>query len=273
MLPAAVLLCAASLLAPGCGSDDSAPVSESTTSAGGAAGTAGAAGEGGAAGQPSGGAGQGGVSGGSGGAGGAVAPPEKCELAASSSLPGVSLKITSTTCQFTLAEAQNGVSFGYELTVDQDVNGLAADTQTTCDHTPDATDFFVQGTVEGNGQSYNVHDTGYPCGSTESIDLKAGTRSDVFKWAAFNWSGYSDTGQPYGKPFPPGDYTLTLRARGTWNPNGGAAGAAGVSGAGGAGGAGEAGAAGAAGIAGAGGSSGAKTEYVVEATFLVRLIP
>jgi len=40
--------------------------------------------------------------------------------------------------------------------------------------------------------------------------LRKGTYARTFTWDGVNWTGPSDTGNPKGAPFPPGDYTLTV---------------------------------------------------------------
>ena len=42
--------------------------------------------------------------------------------------------------------------------------------------------------------------------------MPKGTYPRTFTWDGVNWRGPSDTGNPKGPPFPPGDYTLTIAA-------------------------------------------------------------
>ena len=52
------------------------------------------------------------------------------------------------------------------------------------------------------------------------ISLVAGMYPGSFMWTGENWSGPSDTNNPKGPPFPPGDYELRIVARGQWLPFG-----------------------------------------------------
>jgi len=42
------------------------------------------------------------------------------------------------------------------------------------------------------------------------VILPAGQTPGAFAWTGVNWTGPSDTGNPYGAPFPAGAYTLEV---------------------------------------------------------------
>ena len=48
------------------------------------------------------------------------------------------------------------------------------------------------------------------------MTLRAGRYEGSFEWTGRNWYGPSDTGNPMGAPFPPGTYTLEIRAEGLY---------------------------------------------------------
>lgn len=159
-------------------------------------------------------AGSGGQStGGSGGAGGA-----SCTTHYYSNLPGVSIRFPdSQRCVFSLAEAKAGIDFHYTviilkpvygvMPVPPDAGGCAA---------PGPGGLYAGEQIGGNGQSYCLCDTGLcPPPPTTSGTLQPGTNPATFSWPGVNWSGPSDTGNPYGPPFPPGSYQLTVQAHGS----------------------------------------------------------
>jgi hypothetical protein len=70
--------------------------------------------------------------------------------------------------------------------------------------------------VDGGGQAYCLCDTGLCLAMPlPPRTLHAGTYATTFSWDGKNWNGPSDTGNPQGPPFPPGDYTVSVSAIGT----------------------------------------------------------
>ncbi len=151
----------------------------------------------------------------------AITVPARCAAATgSSSLPGVSLDLTGNRCSYTLAEVAAGVEFVYRVVVDGDLAGVQM-LSTGC-NVPGSSGLIVQENIGGGGQNYCVCDRG-KCGATSyESNLVAGTYEARFAWEGVNWYGPSDTGNPYGPPFPPGTYQFTVTATGTYAAPGGA---------------------------------------------------
>jgi hypothetical protein len=136
----------------------------------------------------------------------------------SGDLPGVCIRFLTTQTVYTLAEAQAGVVFDYEILVEA-VQPMAG-AESTCDQ-PDPSGLYTAGRVAGGDQSYCVCDVGIcPCCDFPVITLAAGEYPGSFEWNGVNWTGPSDFGNPFGPPFPPGDYEVTLSADGVWSQNG-----------------------------------------------------
>jgi hypothetical protein len=133
-----------------------------------------------------------------------------------SNLAGVRIVLMPPKCIFSLAEASVGILFSYQVEVAQDVPGVLPTSQTTgC--TPGKSGLMELAEVTGNGQSYSPSDLGPPwpsCQNVATFTLKQGAYFDQFLWPGVNWSGPSDTSNPYGPPFPPGIYTVRVSARG-----------------------------------------------------------
>lgn len=139
----------------------------------------------------------------------------------SGDLPGVCIRFLPQQDTFTLAEAQAGVTFEYEILVEADLESVQPMAGAeTCDQ-PDPSGLYTSGRVAGGDQSYCVCDVGIcPCCDFPVITLAAGVYPGSFEWNGVNWTGPSDFGNPFGPPFPPGDYEVTISADGVWSPNG-----------------------------------------------------
>jgi len=147
-----------------------------------------------------------------------IPPPAKCGTTIDSDLPGVSITFSTSACSWTLAEAAAGLKFGYQVVVEDDLPGVLPKPQDAgwCGQ-PGPSGLITFGRVNGNDQNYCICDTGLCQGPSEvPVTLKAGTYDGVFEWDGVNWGGPSDTGNPKGEAFPPGTYTLTISAKGTW---------------------------------------------------------
>ena len=80
---------------------------------------------------------------------------------------------------------------------------------------PGASGLIVSGEVDGDGQHYCLCDQGLcPPPSDPPVELVAGSYPETFGWNGVNWNGPSDTANPFGPPFPPGDYIVQVRATG-----------------------------------------------------------
>jgi hypothetical protein len=131
-------------------------------------------------------------------------------------LPGVSIEFTSTTCEFTLAQAKAGIDVHYNVVVSHDIDAVTPHAQETCEG-PDSSGLLVFEDLSGNGLEYCLCDTGFPCTTNQAVTIKTGVYPGTFHWLGVSWSGPSDTMNPYGPPFPAGDYTLDVSAVGLWS--------------------------------------------------------
>lgn len=138
-----------------------------------------------------------------------------CDNDGMSNLDGVCIVFLPQETAFTVGEAQAGVEFKYVVVVTGDVADVVPMTDNTCDK-PGASGLYVNERVQGNDQNYCVCDQGKcPPPNDPAIVLKAGEYPDSLEWDGVNWNGPSDFNQPKGPPFPPGMYTVKLRAAGT----------------------------------------------------------
>ena len=137
-----------------------------------------------------------------------------CDKDGTSNLDGVCIVFLPQETSFTVVEAQAGVEFKYVVVVTGDVADVTPLPNGTCD-TPGPSGLYVGERVEGDGQSYCVCDQGKcPPPDDPPFVLKAGQYPDSLAWDGVNWNGPSDFNQPKGPPFPPGMYTVKLRATG-----------------------------------------------------------
>jgi len=142
---------------------------------------------------------------------------------ATPTLPGVHLEFTSTKCVFTLAEAAAGIQIDYRIIVDEDILTVVPKPQDDggCGQPgPSGLIVFEDLSRSGSSDRYCLCDVGLcPAGGTP-VTLKAGTYESSFLWDGRNWTGPSDFGNPKGEPFPPGEATLVLSARGEFDEGG-----------------------------------------------------
>ncbi|MCO4774306.1 MAG: hypothetical protein KDA24_30060 [Deltaproteobacteria bacterium] len=121
------------------------------------------------------------------------------------------------TYTFTLADAAAGVEIPYTVVISADVPGVRSLPQDAggCGQ-PDASGLSLFERLSGGDQGYCECDVGL-CPSPDPAPslLGAGTFDRTFSWTGLNWAGPSDTGNPMGAPFPPGQYTLLVNAIGT----------------------------------------------------------
>jgi hypothetical protein len=153
---------------------------------------------------------------------GADAPADtgggSCVVTSTSSLPGVTIAFRQPiSCSFTVSQAQAGIAIPYDVLV---ANGVADVVPTPQDAgmcgQPGSSGLILFERLDGGGQVYCLCDTGLCLAMPlPPRTLQAGMYANTFSWNGRNWMGPSDTGNPQGLPFPPGDYTLTVRATGT----------------------------------------------------------
>ncbi len=141
--------------------------------------------------------------------------PVLCEGTGESSLTGVSIEFPPQPCTFTLAEAAAGLKFDYSVEIAGELSGVTRDSNTTCGE-PGASGLIVSYSITGGDQGYCLCDSGLcPGPDPTPVTLAPGSFPDFADWNGTNWNGPSDTNNPYGPPFPPGDYTLRVAAIGT----------------------------------------------------------
>lgn len=140
-----------------------------------------------------------------------------CAGVGSSTLPGVCLELDAAEGTWTLAQVADGISIPYAVVVEADVAGVVPASQDagSCE-SPDESGLIVFARITGGEQQYCECDSGLCPGFPEpAVTLAAGRTPSSIEWTGRNWYGASDTSNPLGPPFPPGDYTLELSARGT----------------------------------------------------------
>ncbi len=143
------------------------------------------------------------------------AAPFACDPTSTSDLDGVSLVFTSEQCAFTRAELAAGVTFTWQVEATQPVQNVlprALDAG-RCGR-PDDSGLIPFFRIDG-AATYCLCDEGlcFPFG--EAADLVAGTWTGEATWTGRAWFGPSDTGNPLGDPFAPGDYTASVVAEGS----------------------------------------------------------
>jgi hypothetical protein len=149
-----------------------------------------------------------------------------CVLEESTTLPHVHIVFHVPQCVFTLAQVAAGVSFAFDLVVEQDVPGFTPDSPYW--YGSDAANLVLGERVFGGSQSYCLCDKGLPypeCplddggvvppdggpqGACAPVTIPAGVYHETFAWDGRNWTGPSDTDNPEGPPFPPADYELDV---------------------------------------------------------------
>lgn len=128
------------------------------------------------------------------------------------------IELGDTECAFTVAEAAAGVSFPYTVRIEEDIADVVSDgDEGGCRQgTSDGFPVWIEETVTGGDESYCICDSGL-CVPEEPTPAtwEAGDYERTFEWDGVNWNGPSDTVNPKGEAFPPGEYTVTLRASGT----------------------------------------------------------
>ena len=134
----------------------------------------------------------------------------------STNLPALSVAFPPQRCVYTLAEAAAGIVLAYEVNV---AASVTIEQMLNCE-TAGPSGAVVGEAIGGGGQRYCVCDTGLCFPTTITPTLAPGSYADTLEWNGLNWDGPSDTGMPFGPPFPPGDYLFDVRITGT---SGGAA--------------------------------------------------
>ncbi len=143
-------------------------------------------------------------------------PKRPCAATVQSSLNGVSIVVTAAVCEFTLAEARAGISIPYEVQVTEPIEVKPAPQDAGGCGQPNAAGLIVFERLEGRGLIYDELDTG-DCAERDRpwATVAPVVHRAAFTWDGRAWRGASDAFLPKGEAFPPGTYTLTLKAIGT----------------------------------------------------------
>lgn len=141
------------------------------------------------------------------------APDVVCEGTGMSSLPGVTIVFPPQKCKFTLAEADAGIEFAYEVHVDAPVADVQVYRQDPgkCGE-PGPSGLVIEPTISGNGQKYCHCNQGLCPGlDLPPVTLEPGVYPSVLEWSGINWGGpHVDP----GPSFPAGKYVVQERALG-----------------------------------------------------------
>ena len=125
---------------------------------------------------------------------------------------------------FTQAELADGVSFEWRLVVPQTVDEVYPDNPDPNCCPVGVGPLRAMEKVEGNSQYYCDCDHGLcepsGCETPAAMALEAGSTTQTFVWPGVNWTGPSDTNEPYGPAFLRGTYTVRVQAIGQWRPPG-----------------------------------------------------
>lgn len=176
--------------------------------------------------------------------------PPACDDKVTSDLPGASIRLTTKACSYSQAKLGKGVVLGYEVVIEKALRQVrprqwreevvvpwpkwAASFERACYRPSDASNFTVAYWIADDGEYMppvrSVADQRSPsqlriwcprcfpdgfCGSQTmaAADVAAGAYPQVTR----RWTGSDEL---HKAPFPPGEYALTLRADGSYRPDG-----------------------------------------------------
>jgi len=128
------------------------------------------------------------------------------------SLPGVRVHLEGDRCR---VQTDRHHVFRYRIEVDDAIPYTAADSAGGCGrcggYTDDPLTLVDIRVDDGNAVQYCQCDVGCCPPITEhEVTLRAGDADGELDWPGRQWQGPSDTNQPLGAPFPPGDYHVRL---------------------------------------------------------------
>ncbi len=116
-------------------------------------------------------------------------------------------------CQYTLAEAAAGIAFRYDVVVEPTAAAFVQSEPPrvqTCSRPKDSADVYVFEEISGGGKNYCLCDLGNCPRPEPKVGAGPGRHSFAFEWIGREWRGPSDTNNPKGPAFPPGEYTLNV---------------------------------------------------------------
>lgn len=137
----------------------------------------------------------------------------ECLASSSSSVPGVTLVLEPDRCVWTLEELSRGIKIPYVVTIQSETSLIPiAQDDGGCGR-PDESGLVVFFEITGDDeQRYCLCDVGLCPRVQDSVMLVPGVYRRTIEWNGTNWTGPSDTGNPYGPLFKPGEATLTVTA-------------------------------------------------------------
>jgi len=141
-------------------------------------------------------------------------PQPECVTTGESSLAGAEIVFMGDRCSWTLEEVAAGVEIPYVITISEEQQITPESQQNGCDE-PGPSGLRQQERIFGMDQSYCICDVGLCGPGPVVVDLVPGEYEFAVQWDGVNWIGPSDFGNPKGEPFPPGEYTVQVRAVGT----------------------------------------------------------
>jgi len=149
--------------------------------------------------------------------------PFECESGTAMTDFGVAITIDLPQCVFTTTELAAGVDLGWTVTVDDDAAPLYSRPLDAggCDGMdPSGLRTFAR--IVGDDQQWCICDEGLCMSPIEDLyDPSPGVWDGAITWDGRNWAGPSDTGNPPGDAFGPGEYRFTVRAAGRYlSPDG-----------------------------------------------------
>lgn len=117
---------------------------------------------------------------------------------------------------FTRAEAARTVKIEYKVVLERDLVGIIPlPFGPSNAEPPGPSGLHPRNRIAGQNQLYCLMDFGLAPPPQEVVKtLKKGVYTHSFEWDGRNWTGPSDFGNPKGKPFPAGDYELTVTMHG-----------------------------------------------------------
>jgi hypothetical protein len=145
--------------------------------------------------------------------------PEVCQFTTDGTLKGVSIDLSGNPCVFTLAQAAAGITFHYRVLAEVELHDVESRPMDAglCD-APGPSGLRLFEKIHGSGQTWCICDEGLCFYEPQPFTLMPGEYAESFQWHGRNWNGPSDTGNPEGQPFPPGEYTLVVRGEGKHGP-------------------------------------------------------
>jgi hypothetical protein len=147
-----------------------------------------------------------------------LSPPDDgaCFVDLDSDLVGLRFEANHDLCELSVEEARAGVTFTVTMSLDEAIVAVRS-RPTDAGHCQrrGPSGLFLRTSIEGGDEFYGIVDTGL-CAPQDNgpVTLAPGAYEVSIEWNGLNWMGPSDTGEPFGEPFPPGEYAYVIRAWG-----------------------------------------------------------